>query len=158
MAENDQHQADETDSIVSNVHFCPTCKKPLRRIVGVKGPFWGCTGYPECKTTRYDVDGHPSDEADEHYRCPVCTRSMIRTRDEMGDYWFCTGYNKGCKVTLRDDGGKPEQAYRCRSCGKLLARRRGKNGMFWGCTQYPDCTTTYNDKDGKPDFDIFTAE
>jgi ssDNA-binding Zn-finger/Zn-ribbon topoisomerase 1 len=121
------------------------------------GPFWGCTGYPTCKTTRYDVDGVPSKEADEHYRCPVCTRSMIRTSDKRGFYWFCTGYNKGCKVTLRDDDGRPETAFRCKSCGQLLIKRRGKKGKFWGCSQYPTCTTTYSDKDGKPNFDIFTS-
>lgn len=28
---------------------CPQCSKPLRKIKGAKGEFWGCTGYPECK-------------------------------------------------------------------------------------------------------------
>ena len=29
----------------------------------------------------------------------------------------------------------------------------GKNGDFWGCANYPRCRTTFDDKDGKPDFD-----
>ena len=157
MSESNKADTKTDQSTVSNVHFCPTCKKPLRRIVGKMGPFWGCTGYPECKTTRYDVDGNPSTEADEHYRCPVCTRSMIRTSGKNGDYWFCTGYNKGCKVTLADNNGRPEQAFRCKHCGQLLVKRKSKKGRFWGCSQYPECKTTYNDKDGKPDFDFFTT-
>jgi ssDNA-binding Zn-finger/Zn-ribbon topoisomerase 1 len=33
---------------------CPECGKPMRRRTAHKGPhagqpFWGCTGYPECK-------------------------------------------------------------------------------------------------------------
>ena len=144
-------------SDVSRVHFCPECKKPLRRIMGKMGPFWGCTGFPGCRTRLYDRDGKPSQQADEQYRCPVCTRPMVRTRNQRGEYWYCTGCEKGCKVRLNDDHGKPEAAYRCRHCGQLLVRRKGRHGPFWGCSRYPDCTETYNDVNGKPDLDIFPA-
>ena len=30
---------------------CPDCNKPMRLRDGKFGKFWGCTGYPECKTT-----------------------------------------------------------------------------------------------------------
>ena len=144
-------------SEVSKVHFCPSCKKPLRRIDGKMGPFWGCTGFPQCKTTLYDRDGKPSADADEHYRCPVCTRPMVKSSNQRGTFWLCTGYKKGCKVRLRDSNGRPEAAHRCKECGQLLVQRKGKNGLFWGCSAYPDCTETYNDKNGKPDFDFFTT-
>ncbi|MFM1895999.1 MAG: hypothetical protein RLZZ385_1073 [Pseudomonadota bacterium] len=142
------------DKDISRVHFCPACKKPLRHIVGKMGPFWGCTGFPRCRTMLYDRDGKPSTEADEHYRCPVCTRPMVRTSNKRGDYWYCTGFRKGCKVRLQDDHGRPETAYRCRHCGQLLVRRKGRNGVFWGCSRYPECTATYNDLNGVPDLDI----
>lgn len=38
---------------------CPQCGKPLRRHQGKSGWFWGCSGYPECKTTLPDVKGKP---------------------------------------------------------------------------------------------------
>jgi DNA topoisomerase-1 len=38
---------------------CPSCGKPLRQITGKKGGFWGCTSYPECKTTLPDDHGKP---------------------------------------------------------------------------------------------------
>lgn len=38
---------------------CPVCHKPMRLISGAKGAFWGCTGYPECKTTLPDDGGKP---------------------------------------------------------------------------------------------------
>lgn len=157
MTEISRPDDENSDPSVSNVHFCSECKKPLRHIVGKKGPFWGCTGFPICRTMLYDRDGKPSTEADEHYRCPVCTRAMVKTSNEKGDYWFCTGYKKGCKVTLKDDQGRPESAFRCRQCGQLMVMRKGKNGVFWGCSHFPDCTATCNDKEGKPDFDIFTS-
>jgi restriction system protein len=31
---------------------CPLCGKPMRQRKSVKGEFWGCSAYPECKGTR----------------------------------------------------------------------------------------------------------
>jgi four helix bundle suffix protein len=31
---------------------CPQCGKPMRRRKSVKGDFWGCSAFPECKGTR----------------------------------------------------------------------------------------------------------
>ena len=41
----------------ANVPACPLCGKPMRQRTARQGanagkPFWGCTGYPECKGTR----------------------------------------------------------------------------------------------------------
>jgi DNA topoisomerase-3 len=38
---------------------CPNCGKPFVQNQGPKGPFWSCTGYPDCKTSTNDVDGEP---------------------------------------------------------------------------------------------------
>lgn len=45
-----------------------------------------------------------------------------------------------------------EVIVRCPTCEKPLIRRKSKNGFFWGCSGYPNCTITFNDKRGKPDF------
>jgi four helix bundle suffix protein len=37
---------------------CPQCGKPMRRRRSGRGPFWGCSGYPECQATRED-EGKP---------------------------------------------------------------------------------------------------
>lgn len=139
---------------------CPDCKKPMRRIEGKMGPFWGCSDFPRCKATMNDVDGKPSVEVDEHYRCPICTRKLVRAAREKGDYWFCSGFTKGCKVTLLDANGVPQTAYRCKSCGNLLVKRAHKSTgtEFWGCSEFPVCRTTYPDKDNKPDFDILISK
>lgn len=148
----------EQDPGSEKAFYCNSCKKPLRRIEGKMGPFWGCTGYPQCKTTLNDLDGEPSTDFDEHYRCPICTRRLVKADQNKGNYWFCSGYSKGCKVTLADKDGKPETAFRCPSCGNLLVRRTGKNGRFWGCSDYPTCKTSLKDSDNGPDFDLFTAK
>lgn len=31
---------------------CPQCGKPMRRRSSAKGPFWGCSAFPDCKGTR----------------------------------------------------------------------------------------------------------
>lgn len=128
---------------------CPRCKQPMRRIEGKMGPFWGCSAYPACDGKLYDVDGKPSEIPDERFRCPVCTRALVKAE---GDYWYCTGYNKGCKVTLADQGGQPVKAWRCPTCGHLLKQRKGRSGIFWGCSQYPLCTASFADQDGQPKF------
>ncbi|PLY35853.1 DNA topoisomerase III [Pectobacterium carotovorum] len=39
----------------------------------------------------------------------------------------------------------------CPVCKKgFLLKKKGANGFFWGCSCYPDCKTTFPDKDGKP--------
>jgi ssDNA-binding Zn-finger/Zn-ribbon topoisomerase 1 len=113
------------------------------------GPFWGCSGFPECKTTLNDLHGKPSNQIDDTFRCPVCTRKLVKA--ETG-YWFCSGYSKGCKIKVADLAGKPAPSFRCGKCGNLLVSRKGKNGDFWGCSEFPVCSATYSDVDGRPDF------
>ena len=48
----------------------------------------------------------------------------------------------------------PDGVYKCPRCkAGVMVKRNGKNGVFWGCSNYPNCRMTFNDKDGKPDFD-----
>ena len=51
-------------------HGCPSCGKPLRLRSGSSGGFWGCTGYPTCKTTLPDDGGKPGAR---QARTPVAT-------------------------------------------------------------------------------------
>jgi ssDNA-binding Zn-finger/Zn-ribbon topoisomerase 1 len=140
------------DTKSTKVFPCPQCKKALQRKEGKRGVFWACSGFPHCKVTCNDKDGKPATRDDESFRCPVCTRPLVRAPKERGDYWFCSGYSKGCKITLADVSGVPEKAWRCRECGSLLQKRKGKHGEFWGCSQYPECKTSYRDKDNRPEF------
>jgi ssDNA-binding Zn-finger/Zn-ribbon topoisomerase 1 len=42
-----------------SAHKCPKCGKPMRLKNGFKGPFWGCSAFPDCKATANDKDGVP---------------------------------------------------------------------------------------------------
>ena len=39
--------------------LCPACGKVMIRHKGKNGSFWGCSSYPECKTTARDKNGKP---------------------------------------------------------------------------------------------------
>ena len=43
----------------TNVVPCPNCGKPMVKRKGKNGCFWGCSGFPECKTTASDNKGKP---------------------------------------------------------------------------------------------------
>ena len=93
---------------------CPECGKAMRRIPGKTGHFWGCSGYPECSTTRPDADGQPGEKEtpkDSGHACPSCGKSLLR-RTKKGkegyDFWGCSGFKDGCKVSFPNKRGKPD--------------------------------------------------
>jgi DNA topoisomerase-3 len=158
---------------------CPACGKPMRRIDGAKGFFWGCTGYREgCKTTLPDVDGKPGaarppaaakpTQAGPFYPCPRCQKPLRMVNGPRGPFWGCTGYPE-CKHTQPDDSGKPGvrtadvagKAHRadavatratptrsakageaCPDCktGLLVSKTMKDTGKaFVGCNRFPAC-------------------
>ena len=58
-----------------------------------------------------------------------------------------------CAAAKRANFSEAEGIFKCPRCGAALVKRKGKNGEFWGCCAYPKCRMTFDDKDGKPDFD-----
>ena len=47
--------------------------------------------------------------------------------------------------------------YTCSLCDKGLCRRPGKKGFWWSCSGYPQCTQTYPDTKGRPNFTPITS-
>ncbi|OAT35720.1 DNA topoisomerase III [Hafnia paralvei ATCC 29927] len=82
-------------NISSNAAKCPVCNKGfLRKRKGQKGDFWGCTCYPECKTTFPDKNGKPVTEKQQEgvatrlsVACPSCSKEIIINPKGF----FCTG-------------------------------------------------------------------
>jgi len=101
-------------------HACPECDKPLRRRKGKNGFFWGCSDYPDCKTTRPDNRGKPGD-ATPRTTSKRRSKSTQRTRSPEETHTHCP---------------------LCKS-GNLVQRtaKKGKNTgkPFIGCTAYPTC-------------------
>ena len=149
-------------------HACPSCGQPLQRRKGKYGYFWGCTGYPECRTILNDQDNQPvpkaadpapaedTDAETETTACPICEKPMRRRQGSNGYFWGCSGYPE-CKSTLPDDDGKPQARtppkitkFQCPSCEAKLVIRGPKDNQFLGCERYPKCDYTVDVYQGKP--------
>ncbi|PLZ00415.1 DNA topoisomerase III [Burkholderia sp. WAC0059] len=95
---------------------CPSCGKPLRRVVGKHGPFWGCSTYPACSTVVPDDQGRPGQPRPEpdvsRFKC-TCGAGLVhrtgtskKTRKPYS-LWSCSAYPK-CRLSWRDRDGKPD--------------------------------------------------
>lgn len=105
------------DGITLNIkkHTCPECGKPLRRMKGSKGFFWGCTGYKDgCRVSFSDKAGRPvlvvkKPEASTKYKCMACTHPLVRRPGKQKGtfFWGCSNF-PNCKQYYPDVGGKPD--------------------------------------------------
>lgn len=94
---------------------CPECGKPLRRMRGSKGFFWGCTGYKDgCKVSFSDKAGRPvlapkKAEPSSKFKCMACTHPLVRRpgKQKGTHFWGCSNYPE-CKQYYPDAGGKPD--------------------------------------------------
>jgi DNA topoisomerase-1 len=127
---------------------CPTCAKPMRKLVGKAGPFLGCSGYPECKTTmNFDESGKPvlASRTTEHL-CEKCGKQMVIRAGRRGPFLACTGYPKCKNAKDVDANGNPVQpidtGIKCEKCGSPMIVRKGRIGTFLGCSAYPKCRST----------------
>tara|TARA_Y100001956_G_scaffold80912_1_gene97071 strand:- start:1176 stop:3368 length:2193 start_codon:yes stop_codon:yes gene_type:complete len=92
---------------------CPNCSKPMKKLKGANGFFWGCTGYVDgCKTSLPDSNGKPvakkkseSNISDIH-KCNSCGAGLIRRKGKKRFFWGCSSYPK-CDVTYSDIKGRP---------------------------------------------------
>lgn len=99
---------------------CPACGQPLARRQGKEGWFWGCSTYPDCRSTLPDADGKPGARASS-------SRPAAKTPAPAA-------------ADRKAGAGEP-----CPTCGEgRLVRRAIKHGKntgkpFLGCTSYPRC-------------------
>lgn len=99
----------------AEVFPCPDCDKPLRYIAkGANGPFWGCTGYPDCSTSLPDVRGKPGARKKvelTNFLCEKCSKPLVH-RQKKGkggyDFWGCSGFSDGCKESYKNVKGAPD--------------------------------------------------
>jgi len=66
---------------------CPRCGRPLARKMSRNGPFWGCTGYPDCRYTR-------SISIDLGIPCPVegCSGTLAQKSSARGKFYGCNRF------------------------------------------------------------------
>jgi len=133
---------------VETEYTCPTCGKTMLQRMGKSGPFLGCSGYPECKTTMsFGPDGKPvlSAVPTEHI-CEKCGQPMVIRQGRRGPFLACTGYPKCKNAKDVDAEGNPIQPIDtgivCDKCGSPMAVKKGFRGPFLGCSNYPKCRST----------------
>jgi DNA topoisomerase-1 len=116
--------------------------------MGRRGPFLGCSGYPDCKTTmNLDIQGKPvvSSRPTEHV-CEKCGSPMVLREGSRGPFLGCSGYPKCRNIKDVDAEGNPvkpiETGEKCEKCGGPMVVKRGPRGPFLGCSAYPKCRST----------------
>jgi len=107
-------------SIVLSEFKCAECGKPLRRMVKEgQYNFWGCSGYPVCKTSYADDNGKPGLKkelkeapAGDNFKCPKCKSLLRRLKGTSlvsgKDYDFFSCSNKSCRLTYNNLHDKPD--------------------------------------------------
>lgn len=132
-------------------HECPECGKPMALKTSRWGSqFLGCSGYPDCKSTKpltKDMkpveDDRPADE-----KCEKCGSDMVIKHGPFGEYVACT--NEECKHRKKfvvKTGIKCPQ----KGCdGELIQRKSRYGKYFYGCSKYPDCNfAVWNEPNGE---------
>jgi DNA topoisomerase I len=127
---------------------CPTCGKEMVKRQGKSGPFLGCSGYPECKTTmNFDAEGKPVVTSQPtEYTCEKCGSPMVQRMGKRGPFLGCSAYPKCKNIVEIDAEGKPvkpiDTGVLCEKCGGPMVVKRGFRGPFLGCAAYPTCRST----------------
>ncbi len=70
---------------------CPKCGSKMVQRSGPKGPFYGCSRYPDCKGTR------------SLFQCPQCGGEMVKCEGPRGPFYGCLRY-PDCKGTISTPG------------------------------------------------------
>lgn len=85
------------------------------------------------------------------YRPEMSARSLLAQTASR------RSYDNGPKPSVSALEDMPQNAplseYLCPACHVGHLRLvQGRNGNFWGCSHYPQCTATYDDREGNPAF------
>ena len=126
------------------VPVCELCGREMALKKGRFGPFYGCTGYPECKNIRKIPKGQqkpvaPPVELDEI--CPKDGAKLVRRQGRFGEFVSCSNYPK-CDYVKRETLG-----ITCPKDGGDIVVKKSKRGkVFYGCANYPKCDVVFWDK------------
>ena len=127
------------------IEACELCGKPMQLRRGRFGPFYGCSGYPECKNIRkisksgkLTATPEPIDE-----KCPVDGAQLVKRQGRYGEFISCSNYPK-CKYIKRETTGVACPRPGCK--GELIVKRSKRGKVFYSCSEYPKCEIVFWDK------------
>lgn len=151
----------EKVTIIYEGENCPACGLPMQIKTSRWGSqFLGCTGFPECKTTKpltKDQKVAPEERLSEE-KCEACGTQMMIKYGRFGEYLSCP--NQDCKATRKI---VIKSGVMCPECGthELVQRKSRYGKIFFGCSGYPECKfALWNKPTGKkcPDCGSLTVE
>jgi DNA topoisomerase-1 len=138
-------QASADGNEAEEVEVCELCGKQMQLRRGRFGPFYGCSGYPECrnirKISRSGAVSKPPEPIDE--KCPVDGAQLVKRWGRYGEFISCSNYPK-CKFIKRETTGIACPRPGCK--GELLVKKTKRAKAFYGCSEYPKCEIVYWDK------------
>jgi DNA topoisomerase-1 len=133
------------DGSEAEVEPCDLCGKQMQLKRGRFGPFYGCSGYPECrnirKISKSGAVSKPPEPIDE--KCPVDGAQLVKRWGRYGEFISCSNYPK-CKYIKRETTGIACPRPGCK--GELLVKKTKRGKAFYGCSEYPKCEIVYWDK------------
>jgi len=129
----------------SETQYCDNCNREMTIKRGRFGPFYACTGYPDCKTTKpLTARGRAAEPIPLKENCPECGGQLVEKFGRYGAFIACSNFPE-CRYTRQKTLG-----IKCPECGEgeLAERRvrRGRGRIFYGCSRYPECSFTVGHK------------
>jgi len=138
-------QVSSDGSEAEEPEVCELCGKPMQLKRGRFGPFYGCSGYPECRNIRkISKSGKltaPPELLDE--KCPLDNAQLVKRHGRYGEFISCSNYPK-CKYIKRETTGVACPRPGCE--GELIVKRSKRGKVFYSCSEYPKCETVFWDK------------
>jgi DNA topoisomerase-1 len=138
------NNGDNAEGEQQEVPPCELCGREMALKKGRFGPFYGCTGYPECKNIRKIPKGsakaiEPPVVLDE--LCPKDGAKLVKRQGPYGEFICCSNYPT-CDFIKRETTGVacPKDG------GELIVRKSRRGKTFYGCSNYPNCDAVYWDK------------
>jgi DNA topoisomerase-1 len=127
------------------IEACELCGKQMQMKRGRFGPFYGCSGYPECKNIRrISKSGRitaPPVPIDE--KCPLDEAQLVKRQGRFGEFISCSNYPK-CKYIKQETVGVKCTRPGCG--GEIVVKKSRRGKVFYGCANYPKCDTVFWDK------------
>ncbi|PYS75604.1 MAG: type I DNA topoisomerase, partial [Acidobacteria bacterium] len=127
------------------IEACELCGKQMQLKRGRFGPFYGCSGYPECKNIRkISKSGRitaPPVPIDE--KCPVDGAQLVKRQGRFGEFISCSNYPR-CKYIKQETIGVKCPRPGCG--GEIVVKKSRRGKVFYGCANYPKCDTVFWDK------------
>lgn len=131
VGEPDEAETAAVEGEAEEIPPCEECGKPMVLRRSRFGPFYGCSGYPECKQTRR-IGPPPEPPKSTGIKCPECGKGEIcEKRSRRGKIFFSCNRYPDCKYALWNQPVERE----CPDCGSPLLTEKvtKKKGRHLAC-------------------------